>query len=571
MAVERKLTIKDGFSAVLKNYISKLETALAREEKLVTAEDRLSDAMAKAFLNDDGIQRWTAALEMAQDKTLAAKDSIENMIASLQTFVAEGGDMRDLEGIMEIITGKFESMGLAWGDSIGELDASRQMMLLTTHSLEDLARAGVLTEKKLTFGEKLKKSLESIGQLKTPRMFDSITKRVLAMGLSFLSARKLLQMFMNAAGRAPDSISKKFTALNETVSDLFAGATVAAMDKMTAGVDRLNAAFQSESGQKFARAMEIIGGVVGNVVAFAFDRLASAVEWAGDHVEPIIIALALATAVLAKNALMAAWAHREQAKAALLANLPMLAMIAAIGILTFALVKMGVTAEDIFGFIGGLVFGLYAAVYNNIANIWNTFAIFAEFLANLFIDPVTAIKNLFADLADMIYGVLSRIASAIDRIFGTSLADNLTGWKEEIDRYRAGIESNAIKIDRMENLDYAAAIANGTAKGKALGASLSDYALKNAQAQDIKDISRNTSAIKDAVTDEDITAMVDMAERQFVSQVNLTAQTPVITVNGANTGNTDADRQNLARAIRDILIDQLSSGPVSPSPAYYGG
>ena len=58
------------------------------------------------------------------------------------------------------------------------------------------------------------------------------------------------------------------------------------------------------------------------------------------------------------------------------------------------------------------------------------------------------------------------------------------------------------------------------------------------------------------MSDEDIKSLVDVAERRYVNNVNLTALTPVITVNGANTGRTAADRQSLANAIRDILIEQ---------------
>lgn len=61
---------------------------------------------------------------------------------------------------------------------------------------------------------------------------------------------------------------------------------------------------------------------------------------------------------------------------------------------------------------------------------------------------------------------------------------------------------------------------------------------------------------------EDIKSLVDVAERRYVNRINLTAQTPVITVNGQNTGNTAADRQNLANAIRDILIEQMAAGSV---------
>ena len=45
-----------------------------------------------------------------------------------------------------------------------------------------------------------------------------------------------------------------------------------------------------------------------------------------------------------------------------------------------------------------------------------------------------------------------------------------------------------------------------------------------------------------------------------MNRINLTAQTPVITINSANTGRTAADRQQLADTIRDILIEQVAAG-----------
>lgn len=62
-----------------------------------------------------------------------------------------------------------------------------------------------------------------------------------------------------------------------------------------------------------------------------------------------------------------------------------------------------------------------------------------------------------------------------------------------------------------------------------------------------------------AMSEEDLKSLVDMAERKYVNEINLNAQTPVITVNGQNTGNTKEDRKALANAIRDILVEQASS------------
>ena len=63
-------------------------------------------------------------------------------------------------------------------------------------------------------------------------------------------------------------------------------------------------------------------------------------------------------------------------------------------------------------------------------------------------------------------------------------------------------------------------------------------------------------------TEEDIKSLVDLATRKYINNINLTAQTPVINVTGANTGNTPEDRRALAAAIRDIIVEQAASGSV---------
>ena len=72
----------------------------------------------------------------------------------------------------------------------------------------------------------------------------------------------------------------------------------------------------------------------------------------------------------------------------------------------------------------------------------------------------------------------------------------------------------------------------------------------------------NTGALKKSVdmTNEDLQMLVDLAERHYVAQVNLTSQTPVINVAGQNTGNTAADRTALADAIKTVLLEQRASG-----------
>ena len=75
-------------------------------------------------------------------------------------------------------------------------------------------------------------------------------------------------------------------------------------------------------------------------------------------------------------------------------------------------------------------------------------------------------------------------------------------------------------------------------------------------------IGKDVSSMKKSVdmSKEDIKLMVDMATQRYVNKINLTAQTPVITVNGANTGNTEADRKAMADVMALILQEQLAAG-----------
>lgn len=102
---------------------------------------------------------------------------------------------------------------------------------------------------------------------------------------------------------------------------------------------------------------------------------------------------------------------------------------------------------------------------------------------------------------------------------------------------------------------------DGEGKDNPYGGSGLPYTPYEEIASDTGEISKNTKDIKKSVamSEEDIKSLVDVAERRYVNNINLTAQTPVINVNGANTGNTAADRQSLANAIRDILIEQAAS------------
>lgn len=78
----------------------------------------------------------------------------------------------------------------------------------------------------------------------------------------------------------------------------------------------------------------------------------------------------------------------------------------------------------------------------------------------------------------------------------------------------------------------------------------------------VGDVGKDVKGIKKEVSlsNEDLKSLVDVATGRYVNQVNLTAQTPIINVNGQNTGKTKEDRQALADALKMVLAEQLAAG-----------
>ena len=238
------------------------------------------------------------------------------------------------------------------------------------------------------------------------------------------------------------------------------------------------------------------------------------------------------------------------------------------------------------GVIAGVLAILAAFCYNSvIVPIQNSFAAAANFIGNVFHDPVTAVKVLFYDMALTVLGYIQKMAQGIEDLINkipgvkvniTSAIDNLYGTMSA--NREAAIAAGSYKefVKPLEYQDYSAAYQSGYNFGRDLegkaaswfsgGAGLSSPAGIDASgmAGDVGNIAKGVSDINKAVnmSEEDIRSLVDIAERRYVNHINLTSQTPVITINGQNTGNTAADRQNLADAIRDILIEQVASGSV---------
>lgn len=351
-----------------------------------------------------------------------------------------------------------------------------------------------------------------------------------------------------------------------------------------------------------------------NTATMALQPVLNGINWLANNIDivaPLVLGLAGAFAVFL---IAANWVNICTAATTLLANVqamaaavtatawgwPLIVIVALIGIFVAAVAAVNHfagTSISAFGvitgaisvavaFIGNIFVAVYNLIIDGIIFVLNGFIGFANVLATLFNDPARAIVEVFSGMADAVLSILQSIASAIDAVFGSNLASAVSGWRDGLSGWvnesygdltvvAEPFNPEDYHLDRFsygdawnKGYDWGSNFSIGDALG--LG-NIPDISVPTySPASDLLgDIGKNTgktagntSALKDAVdmTNEDLKMLVDMAERQYVAQVNLTAQSPVINITGQNTGNTADDRAAMADAIKRVLLEQRASG-----------
>lgn len=347
-----------------------------------------------------------------------------------------------------------------------------------------------------------------------------------------------------------------------------------------------------------------------NVALQALQPVLNAVSWLAsnlDIVAPIVLGVAASIGTLtvaingAKIATAAMAAAQNMLNLVMTAN-PIGLVVAGIALLVGALYagvaafnKLSGSSVSATGIITGavsvvaaVVGNAFIAVYNTalsaFGGIYNTVASVANFVGNVFNNPLAAAAHLFGDFADTVLGVLQTIAGVIDVVFGSGLSDAVSGWRASlngfIDRAAGDYTEFVPKLDvsgaQMDRIGYGNAWNTGYDWGANLGSSLGDMfgaatlggetsfnvPSYNDIVGAIDGVGKDVKGIKKSVdlSKEDLKYMVDLTARRYVNNVNLTSQTPVITVNGQNTGNTEADREALARMLETVLLEQRAAG-----------
>lgn len=232
---------------------------------------------------------------------------------------------------------------------------------------------------------------------------------------------------------------------------------------------------------------------------------------------------------------------------------------------------------------GAFIWNSFSVLYNGVislfAALWNFIAGFANFLSNVFRDPLGAAAHLFASFGETVLNLISSIAGAIDALFGTEFVSRINGWIDDLHGWADTVGNGKYQEDVMRinpqdyHLDrksYSGAYQAGYKWGRNAGEKIKNLTggkgAENVTAGDVApkvangvgNIDKNTGKIKDSVqsTSEDLKLLRGLAERQAINKFT-TANIKIDMSGMTNQLNSDRDVDGMMNVFTKKLENAL--------------
>ncbi len=630
-AIRDNVNEQDRFNQKIRNGTSQADNLLGAIKGAAAAYVSLQ-TVGKAIEISDTMTQTRARLDQMNDG-LQTTDELVNMVyAAAQDARGSFSDMGD-------IVARFgNNAGDAFSSTeevVAFADLVQKQMTIAGASTTESSNAMLQLSQALGSGVLRGDELNSIFE-QAPNLIQSIADYLevpIGKIREMASEGELSADVVKAAIFASaDEINAKFDAMPMTWEQTWQSMQNTALIAFQPVLQKINDLANSSSFQGFVSGVVEAMSIVASIVLDIFDAVGQIATFVGDNwsiIEPVIwgIVVALiayeaisavvaiingihaasetvksAAQAMATGATFAETAAQYGLNAALAACpitwiiVGLIALIAIFYAVIAVINKLTGSTYSATGIICGIFASAFAFIGNGFITIWNVvveiltdlynvFAACANFLGNLFNDPIAAVVKLVVDMGDAILGVVEGALEALSWItFGLAdwtddisrIRSNMNDWYDDKfgDRYVEYVEKKDPEAAKKDLIDYGDAWDAGYSFGENIEDAVSNFSLSDLfnteeipnpddYTSEFDDICNSVSNIeKDLdVTAEDLKYLRDLAEQETVNRFTTAEITIEQTNNNNVSGSMDLDGvvSGLTDAVNEA-VDIITEG-----------
>ena len=639
--------LMDGYSTTINKFIGKVDAASTKTLGASKNTDKLNDSMDRtgrvAGAASSGIAKFvgTIASLAAVKKIVDLTDSYTNTNARLAMITGSLEEQKALQddifaaanrarGQYDDMANAVAKMKMLAGDAFG---SNQEAIGFTELLQKSLKVSGSGTSEQQSAFLQLTQAMAS-GKLQgdefrsimenAPMVANAIAKYLdVSKGeLKELSSDGAItaEIIKNAMFDSADDINKKFETMPQTFGDVWNRIKNAGTQAFGGVFEKINSILNSDAGQQainnFIGAIYWTGDAMNefiNLCVTAWPMVSPFIWAAVAAVGAYALVLGISNGLALISAVrtgaqavsigilaLAMWASSGATWAEVTAQLGLnsalyacpIVWIVGLILVLIAVFYAAVAAVNHFsgstisatGIIGAVIGGWAAAVINYFIMMYNIIAEVVNFFANVWNDPIAAVKILFYDLASTVIGYVAEMARSIETIINRIPGVNVQ-ISAGLDNFKAGLEKAASeakdaagwkeivqKKDFLNGADFAN-------RGYDIGAGLADsisnpfagFAPKDKEGIDYSQFATDGSpatvkgkgkngAVK-VENEEDIEWMRKLAERDYIARISQNTLAPNIKVEFSGPITKEADTNNIMSHVSEQLKEMIATAP----------
>lgn len=541
-------------------------------KKATSITDEYTNTVARLSMVNDGLQTQKELQDniyRAAQRSRGAYDVMSQSVAKLGMMAGNAfGSTQEIVDFTELVNKSFKVGGASKGEQQAGMYQLSQAMASGRLQGDEFRS---ISENAPQIGLAIAKSLDiPIEKLKDMSSEGLITADVIK----------------NAMFSMADEINEQFEKMPMTFSDVGTQirnhAIYTFKDVMSSANDILNSDNIQNFINFFKGGIDILASAVLGLIQL-IDGVATAVSNAWVAIEPFLLAAAF---VLLPTIVFLLWSMLPPILAAIgaffMAYAPIIMVVLIVGLVIAVLNEMGITTGAIVGSMTGSFMYLGTVLYNVFALGYNILSSFANFLGNIFKNPIRAVQKLFNEMGLYIMQVIQGIAKQIEKLINAipgvevSIASKLDGvvnWYKnnikDIDS-KAGFEDFVPKLDFKDvNKAYDKGYNWGNNAMESLGSggiqppggigdinmNLGDYMSNGALP--VTNGKGGGSSLNVSIDKEDIKYLKDIAERDFQAKYTQQTLAPNIQITFGDVKET-ADVNEVEKALERIIKEQIA-------------